>query len=54
MLQWVLNHTTDYTSGKVDGIFGTKTVAAVRQFQQAKGLTVDGVVGKKTWEKLLG
>lgn len=54
VLQWLLNHTTDYTSGKVDGIFGTKTVAAVRQFQQAKGLTVDGIVGKKTWEKLLG
>lgn len=54
VLQWLLNHTTDYTSGVVDGIFGTKTVAAVRQFQQAKGLTVDGIVGKKTWEKLLG
>lgn len=54
VLQWVLNHTTDYTSGKVDGIFGTKTVAAVRQFQQAKGLKVDGIVGKMTWEKLLG
>lgn len=54
VLQWLLNHTTDYTSGTVDGIFGTKTLAAVRQFQQAKGLTVDGIVGKKTWEKLLG
>ena len=54
VLQWLLNHTTDYTSGKVDGIFGTKTVAAVRQFQQANGLTVDGIVGKNTWTKLLG
>jgi hypothetical protein len=54
VLQWLLNHTTDYTSGVVDGIFGTKTLAAVRQFQQANGLTVDGIVGKKTWEKLLG
>lgn len=54
VLQWLLNHTTDYTSGVVDGIFGTKTLAAVRQFQQAKGLTVDGIVGRKTWEKLLG
>ena len=54
VLQWLLNHTTDYTSGVVDGIFGTKTLAAVRSFQQAKGLTVDGIVGKKTWEKLLG
>lgn len=54
VLQWLLNHTTDYTSGVVDGIFGTKTLAAVRQFQKAKGLTVDGIVGKKTWQKLLG
>lgn len=53
VLQWLLNRTTDYTSGKVDGIFGTKTLAAVRQYQEAKGLTVDGVVGKKTWSKLL-
>ncbi len=54
VLQWLLNHTTDYTSGKVDGIFGTKTLTAVRKFQEANGLTVDGVVGKNTWKKLLG
>lgn len=54
VLQWLLNHTTDYTAGIVDGHFGTKTLAAVRQFQKANGLTVDGVVGKKTWTKLLG
>lgn len=54
VLQWLLNHTTDFTSGKVDGIFGTKTVAAVRQYQAANGLDVDGVVGEKTWTKLLG
>lgn len=54
VLQWLLNHTTDYTSGVIDGIFGTKTLAAVRQFQEANGLDVDGVVGKKTWTKLLG
>ena len=54
VLQWLLNHTTGYTSGIVDGIFGTKTLAAVRQFQQENGLTVDGIVGKNTWKKLLG
>lgn len=54
VLQWLLNHTTNYTSGKVDGIFGTKTLAAVRQYQKANGLTVDGIVGKNTWKKLLG
>lgn len=53
VLQWLLNQ-TDYTSGKVDGIFGTKTLAAVRKYQEANGLTVDGIVGKNTWAKLLG
>jgi len=54
VLQWLLNHTTDFTAGRVDGIFGTQTLAAVRQYQEANGLDVDGVVGKKTWTKLLG
>ena len=37
---------------KVDGIFGAETEKAVRQFQADHGLTVDGVVGKKTWAAL--
>ncbi|SMB77939.1 peptidoglycan-binding domain-containing protein [Deinococcus hopiensis] len=37
----------------IDGIFGTDTDARVRDFQRAKGLTVDGVVGGNTWEALI-
>ena len=38
----------------VDGDFGAKTDTAVRAYQKRYGLTVDGVVGEKTWVKLLG
>ncbi len=35
-------------TGSVDGIFGTSTQKAVRQFQKNCGLTVDGIAGPKT------
>ncbi len=37
----------------VDGIFGSRTEASVRAFQQIFGLTPDGVVGKATWYALV-
>jgi peptidoglycan LD-endopeptidase CwlK len=38
----------------VDGIFGTKTEQAVRDFQKKHGLAVDGIVGKQTFSKING
>jgi peptidoglycan hydrolase-like protein with peptidoglycan-binding domain len=35
--------------GPTDGVFGASTERAVRSFQQAKGIGVDGIVGRVTW-----
>ena len=37
-----------YYNGSVDGIYGSKTLAAVKSFQKKNGLTVDGIAGPKT------
>lgn len=41
-----------FPCGKVDGIYGPKTEAAVRSFQRAMGLDTDGICGSKTWAAL--
>ena len=38
-----------YDPGAVDGQFGAKTEAAVKQFQGDREITVDGIVGDITW-----
>ncbi len=43
-----------YLKGKATGYCGTDTVAAVKAFQKANNLTVDGQAGTKTLELLLG
>jgi N-acetylmuramoyl-L-alanine amidase len=37
-----------YYDGEVDGVFGSKTQAAVKSFQKKNGLTVDGIAGPNT------
>lgn len=41
-----------YLKIKVDGDFGPKTEEAVKKFQRENGLTPDGIVGSKTWNKM--
>lgn len=41
-----------YFKGPVNGNFGPMTLDATRQFQKAKGLLPDGIVGGQTWKKL--
>lgn len=50
-LQTVLNqHGYDLA---VDGIFGVKTQAAVRDYQKKNSLKLDGIAGPETWGSLL-
>jgi peptidoglycan hydrolase-like protein with peptidoglycan-binding domain len=37
---------------EIDGRFGTRTETAVKAFQEASGIAVDGVVGPETWDRL--
>ncbi|WP_328906632.1 amidase [Streptomyces sp. NBC_00234] len=51
-VQRLLN-TQGYGAGAEDGVFGPGTKSAAQAFQQARGLTADGVVGRRTWTALL-
>ena len=41
-----------YFRGEVDGKIGPETKESVRKFQQANGITPDGIVGSRTWTLL--
>ena len=41
-----------FDTGGVDGQFGSRTESGVRVFQQAKGLTDDGIIGPQTWHQI--
>ena len=50
-LQWELNESGYNLT--IDGVFGDKTLDAVKSFQHKHGLVIDGLVGKNTRAKLL-
>ncbi|NMO19078.1 hypothetical protein HPC49_15605 [Pyxidicoccus fallax] len=52
-LQMLLSR-AGYDPGAADGVFGVMTKTAVMNFQRARGLTVDGIVGPVTWAALRG
>ncbi|MGH7071440.1 MAG: TIGR02594 family protein [Acetobacteraceae bacterium] len=39
---------------ELDGLYGDRTAGAVRKFQSAHDLVVDGIVGRHTWKALFG
>ena len=41
-----------YLLSSADGIFGPRTLEALKKFQKAKGLTVDGIAGPQTLKAL--
>ena len=53
LIQGVL-YCRGYDPKGFDGIFGAGCAAAVQSFQRAQGLSADGIVGRNTWEALLG
>ena len=51
-IQTALQKAGFYT-GTIDGKIGERTKAAVMEFQKARNLKVDGLIGQETWEQLI-
>jgi len=51
-LQTILSGPFGFALGKIDGVFGRRTSAAVKKVQRQHRLGDDGVVGAKTWAVL--
>lgn len=51
LLQFLLSQ--NGYSVTIDGIFGSQTAAAVKNFQSQNNLTADGIVGQNTWQTIL-
>ena len=51
LLQWKLSQ-WGYYDRRIDGLYGSSTWKAVRNFQWKNGLRVDGIVGSETWAAL--
>lgn len=45
-------NTIGFRTGGLDGVFGSRTNEAVRNYQRSRGLSVDGVIGNITWNLL--
>lgn len=56
IVRWVQNRLNflGFNCGTADGVFGNMTKQAIVNFQKAKNLSQDGIVGKQSWSKLLG
>lgn len=53
MLSILPEKATPYYAGPIDGVAGSQTTQAIKDFQKDEGLTVDGIAGPKTRKALI-